>query len=123
MKATALVMALLALAGCGGASSGSGIPPQDPDLVSEGSELYAQNCAQCHGEDLRGTDQGPPFLSPIYEPGHHGDGSFLLAVQTGVRAHHWQFGDMAPVEGLTADDVEAIIAYVRETQRQKGFEP
>ena len=88
-----------------------------------GQRLFLNNCAQCHGEDLRGTDHGPSFLSPIYEPGHHGDGAFLLAVQNGVRAHHWQFGDMPPVEGLSADDVEAIVAYVRETQRTEGFEP
>jgi hypothetical protein len=30
---------------------------------------------------------------------------------------------MAPVEGLTLDDVTAIIAFVREQQRIEGFEP
>lgn len=123
MKATVLVLALVVAAGCGDAGSVREVSTQDPQLVEEGQVLYTQNCADCHGQDLRGTDQGPSFLSPIYEPGHHGDGAFLLAVQNGVRAHHWQFGDMPPVESITADEVEAIIAYVRETQRREGFEP
>lgn len=123
MKRTLFAVALAVLTACGGAGSGGDPPQQDTELVEEGRILYADNCAQCHGEDLRGTDHGPSFLSPIYEPGHHGDGAFLLAVQNGVRAHHWQFGDMPPVEGLSADDVEAIVAYVRETQRTEGFEP
>lgn len=122
MRRVALAAVVLALTGCG-ADSGPEISSHEPELKEEGRTLYAENCAQCHGEDLRGTDQGPSFLSPVYEPGHHSDGAFLLAVQTGVRAHHWEFGDMPPVEGLTQNDVEAIIAYVRETQREKGFEP
>jgi mono/diheme cytochrome c family protein len=123
MKVTILAVAVLTLAACGGTDSGAAIPPQPSELVERGQALYAENCAQCHGEDLRGTDRGPSFLSPIYEPGHHGDGAFLLAAQSGVRAHHWQFGDMPPVEGLTQTDIEAIIAHVRQIQRTEGFEP
>ncbi|NND85400.1 MAG: hypothetical protein HKN46_09655, partial [Acidimicrobiia bacterium] len=48
---------------------------------------------------------------------------FALAARNGVRAHHWTFGDMAPVEGLTDADLEAIVAFVREQQRVNGFEP
>ena len=29
---------------------------------------------------------------------------------------------MPPVEGLSADEVDAIIAYVREVQEREGFE-
>jgi hypothetical protein len=38
-------------------------------------------------------------------------------------AHHWNFGDMEPVEGLSDADVAAIVTFVRETQRIEGFEP
>ncbi len=102
-------------------------PPQqtddDPELVSEGSDLFAANCAQCHGPDLRGTNSGPSFFSEVYEPGHHGDGAFLVAVQSGSPQHHWSFGPMPPVQGLTSSDVEAIVAFVRQRQTQEGFEP
>jgi mono/diheme cytochrome c family protein len=110
------------LAAC--ASSGEAdIAPQDPELVAVGADLYAAHCAECHGSDLRGTEQGPSFLSQVYEPGHHGDGAFLVAIVAGVRPHHWDFGPMPPIEGLTPQDVEAIVAFVREQQRIQGFEP
>ncbi|HSJ83138.1 MAG TPA: cytochrome c [Acidimicrobiia bacterium] len=111
------------LAACGGASEEVDIPVQDPGLVATGEQLYAANCAECHGADLRGTDKGPSPLSEVYEPDHHADGAFLLAVQAGSRAHHWSFDDMPPIEGLSTEDVQAIVAFVREQQRIHGFEP
>jgi len=119
-------IALTAIAtGCASANgeSDTGIPPQDPALVTVGSDLYAAGCAPCHGQDLRGTDRGPSHLSTVYQPSHHADGSFLLAVKRGSPAHHWQFGDMPPIEGLTEEAVAAIVAFVRENQRLEGFEP
>lgn len=117
-----LLVVALAVSACGGAASD--VPETaDPALVIEGSELYQASCAECHGADLRGTDRGPSHLSEVYEPNHHGDAAFLLAVQRGVRAHHWNFGNMAPISGLTADDVAAIVAYVRAEQQNQGFEP
>ena len=120
--AVALTLSVL-LSACGGSGSDVDLATQVPDLVAAGADLYAANCAECHGTDLRGTDKGPSHLSEVYEPGHHGDGAFLLAVQRGARAHHWPFGDMPPIEGLSTDDVEAIVAFVREQQRIEGFEP
>ncbi|MEX0698967.1 MAG: cytochrome c [Acidimicrobiia bacterium] len=117
------VTATLILASCGNGAAETTIPVQDSDLVEAGSALYAANCAQCHGADLRGTNQGPSHLSQVYEPGHHGDGAFLVAVTAGVRPHHWNFGPMPPIEGLTPADIEAIIAFVRERQRVEGLEP
>lgn len=103
--------------------AGTGIPVQDPDLVAAGDDLYQAHCAECHGSDLRGTDTGPSHLSVVYEPNHHGDAAFVLAARNGVTQHHWPFGDMAPVPGLSDDDLDAIIAFVRENQRIFGFEP
>ena len=99
------------------------IPAQDPTLVAEGDVLYQASCAACHGSDLRGTDIGPSHLSVVYQPGHHSDAAFILAARNGVRSHHWQFGNMAPVEGLSDADLESIVAFVRESQRTSGFEP
>ena len=103
--------------------AGTGISPQDPELVAAGEILYQANCATCHGTDLRGTATGPSHLSIVYEPNHHGDIAFVLAAKNGVQAHHWSFGNMAPVPGLSDDDLAAIVAYVREIQRIEGFEP
>ncbi len=98
------------------------IAVQDPVLVSEGSDLFRASCGLCHGLDLRGTGVGPSLLSVVYQPGHHADTSFVLAALNGVSAHHWKFGDMAPVPGLSQEDLTRIIAFVRETQRIEGFE-
>ena len=122
-----VVVLVIAVVWFGGNSSntntGTGIPVQDADLVAAGEPVYQARCATCHGTDLRGTDIGPPHLSVVYEPNHHGDAAFVLAAQNGVRAHHWPFGDMAPVPGLSDEDLAAIVAYVRENQRINGFEP
>jgi hypothetical protein len=65
--------------------------------------------------------RGPSHLSKIYEPSHHSDESFRAAVRNGSRQHHWTFGDMPPVTGLSDGDVTAIIAFVRQQQRERGF--
>lgn len=100
------------------------VPQPSPGLMpnpGQGKALYARHCASCHGADLNGSDKGPPFLHRVYEPAHHGDASFQMAVRHGVRAHHWGFGDMAPVPGVSADDAAHIIAFVRGEQRKVGI--
>ncbi len=97
----------------------------DPEAATatDGAALYEQACASCHGSDLRGTDQGPSHLSQVYAPDHHPDASFRAAITQGSPAHHWQFGDMAPVAGLDDDEIDVIIAYIRDQQEMHGFEP
>lgn len=117
----AVIIALLAAA-CGNGGAGA-IENQDQAMIQAGSAAYAANCASCHGPNLRGTDKGPSLLSEVYEPNHHADIAFLLAAQRGVSAHHWRFGDMPAIETVSSDEIDTIVAYVRETQRVEGFEP
>ena len=87
-----------------------------------GKLAFDAKCAVCHGTNAAGQDGvAPPLVHKIYEPSHHGDASFLLAAKNGVRAHHWRFGNMPPVEGITDGDVKMIVAYVRELQRANGI--
>ena len=89
---------------------------------ASGEALFRDNCASCHGDNAAGREGiGPPLVHRIYEPGHHGDGAFLLAVRQGVRAHHWPFGNMPPVAGVGDKDVESITAYVRKLQTANGI--
>jgi mono/diheme cytochrome c family protein len=96
----------------------------DPGLVAEGAALYRASCAMCHGEDLQGTNHGPPLIHAIYAPDHHADEAFQRAVAFGVVPHHWGFGPMPPIPGLERDDVAKIVAFVRSEQIRAGiFEP
>ena len=89
-----------------------------PSEYEKGEDLFNKNCAKCHGEKGLGSKQGPPFIDKVYEPNHHGDLSFLLAVKNGVRAHHWRFGDMPKILGVAENEVKEIVEYVRWLQRQ-----
>lgn len=87
-----------------------------------GQRAFGAKCAACHSETLTGIEgAGPPLLHPFYVPGHHGDGAIHNAVRNGTPAHHWTFGDMPPVKGLTEADIAAIIGYVRTVQQANGI--
>tara|TARA_R110000868_G_scaffold399591_1_gene673456 strand:- start:8019 stop:8459 length:441 start_codon:yes stop_codon:yes gene_type:complete len=97
-----------------------------PDTLSPegmmGKRAFDAVCADCHGENAAGKmGFAPPLIHKIYEPSHHGDMAFQMAAANGVRAHHWNFGDMPPQPGLTRADVTSIIAYIREVQRANGI--
>ncbi|MEZ5870404.1 MAG: cytochrome c [Nitratireductor sp.] len=96
-----------------------------PALSAEeaaGKVKFAMLCSQCHGPNAGGSLQGPPLIHKIYEPSHHGDVAFLLAAQNGVRAHHWNFGDMPPVQGSNDEMVTEIVTFIRAVQRANGIE-
>lgn len=92
-----------------------------PADFKEGEMKFNSFCSPCHGTQGTGTAQGPPLVHKIYEPNHHADFAFQRAAAQGVKAHHWKFGDMPKIEGVTADDVTQIIAYIRWLQRQAGI--
>jgi mono/diheme cytochrome c family protein len=96
--------------------------PELSEAARAGAEAFGLRCAGCHGPDAGGTATGPTLIDRVYRPAHHADVSFQLAVRRGVAAHHWSFGNMAPVPGLNADELASIIRYVREIQRANGVE-
>jgi cytochrome c len=98
------------------------LPDGFSDQQHLGARAYDTFCAACHGANGQGQDGvAPALVHKIYEPGHHGDMAFLLAAQNGVRAHHWKFGNMPAVEGVTKADVLNIVAYIRALQRTNGI--
>jgi cytochrome c len=90
--------------------------------AQSGKRGFEAKCAACHGVNAAGQDGvAPPLVHKVYEPSHHGDESIQRAASLGVRAHHWPFGNMPAVEGLTRGDIKMIIAYIRELQRANGI--
>lgn len=105
----------------GGAMVEVTVPALSPEAQA-GAQRFTAACAACHGTAGAGNDMaGPPLIHKIYEPGHHGDAAFFYAALGGVRAHHWRFGDMPPVAGVTENDVALILSYIRELQRANGI--
>ena len=87
-----------------------------------GEKVFEAKCAACHGTAGAGnSEKGPPLIHKIYEPSHHGDMAFLVAAQSGVRSHHWDFGNMPPVEGITRGEVGMIVEYIRQVQQANGI--
>jgi mono/diheme cytochrome c family protein len=121
LAALIAVIALIGLAGACRSEAPQSSGETGTDL-ERGAVVYASSCASCHGADMRGTDDGPSHLSIVYEPNHHSDDSFRSAIAKGAPQHHWTFGDMEPVEGLSDADVAAVIDYVRAEQERQGFE-
>jgi mono/diheme cytochrome c family protein len=127
MRASSAAVLLL-LVGCGDGHRHPGggrieapATPTPPQLAT-GETAYVRHCAECHGERAVGTLRGPPLLHRVYEPSHHPDVAFHLAVTHGVRAHHWRFGDMPRIPNVPPGTVDAIVDYVRWLQREVGIE-
>jgi mono/diheme cytochrome c family protein len=119
----AVALAASPAAGCrGGGDDRLPPPPAIPGSLADGQRLFDANCATCHGAHARGTEQGPPLVHRTYEPGHHGDAAFHLAVRRGVVQHHWRFGDMPAQPQVGEAETARIIAYVRFLQRDAGIE-
>jgi len=89
--------------------------------AKEGEALFKANCQACHGPNAAGTKLGPPLIHDIYNPGHHSDEAFYLAAATGVRQHHWPYGDMPAQPQVSREDVTLIIRFVRELQEANGI--
>ena len=116
-----------------GASGASGARPASGEMVAvtlpqldgaarRGQQAFGAICAACHGPNAGGLEgKGPPLVHRLYVPGHHGDMAIRMAAQRGVQSHHWRFGNMPPIEGLTDADLTDIIAFIRAVQRANGL--
>lgn len=122
------VSLVLVMFGVVPACSQNGVEPQGTGTVAsapaelrEGEQKFNTYCSTCHGIGGVGTTQGPPFLHKVYEPNHHGDEAFRRAAANGVKAHHWQFGDMPKIDAVQSPDVDHIVKYIRWLQKQGGI--
>ena len=97
-------------------------PGPVPAALADGERVFDANCRACHGALGAGSQAGPPLVHKIYEPSHHSDAAFQLAVTRGVRAHHWSFGNMPPLPTVDSAEVARATAYVRWLQRQAGIQ-
>ncbi len=95
--------------------------PEFTTLAQAGQEAFQQNCSACHGATATGTDRGPSLIDTIYRPGVHSDMAIVLAPRNGVRSHHWRFGNMPRIDGVTEEQIRGIIQFIRELQKANGI--
>jgi ubiquinol-cytochrome c reductase cytochrome c subunit len=77
-----------------------------PQVIDQGSKLFAANCATCHGQQAQGTANGPSLI---------GVGSAAVDFQVGTGRMPMQANSaQAPVKPVqfTDEQVKALAAYV-----------
>lgn len=93
-----------------GAGCGADRPSNE---FERGRGVYEVNCAQCHGQDLAGTDRGPSLFAAISGPAQMTDDEFAYIVRNGVDNERWNSGPMPGNGAISDEQIEAIVAYVR----------
>lgn len=113
LPGTALLLAM-ALAGCGGGSSGAG----DGAAVSAGERAYQVNCMACHADDGSGHPPKQPALtgSPVV----NGEARAMARwVMLGERPPGWSpprnTMPMPHFAWMKDEDLAALLTYVRTT--------
>jgi mono/diheme cytochrome c family protein len=103
-------------------------PPLDPDLVTLGETVYAENCAECHGASLEGEpewkvqNEDGSFRAPPHNADghtwHHDDALLTEAIQQGgARFDGLNVGGTSNMpafaENLTDEEITAGLAYIK----------
>lgn len=82
--------------------------PDDPAVVSRGSDLYGIQCRSCHGPDLRGGEMGGPNLLRSSVVLSDQNGELLGPVIHGSRSDRGM-----PAITMTDEEVRAVGAFIR----------
>jgi mono/diheme cytochrome c family protein len=80
--------------------------PANAALVAQGYHLFFMNCAHCHGDDARGTDEGPDLTEL-----HKSDARIAFVVRNGIKGEMPRFGSK-----FNDEDVRKLAAFVRSVE-------
>lgn len=127
-----MVAVALVVSGCAGTAgpastvgdpAGTAPPPPslDAEMIRVGESLYLQECAACHGRDLRGApewkspnDDGsypPPPHDHSGHTWHHSDATLIDLILNGSGYEQTRMPEFAG--RLSEDEVRAIIEYLK----------
>ena len=84
----------------------SGCARSDKVSALRGHDLFLMNCAHCHGEDAKGTEEGPNLASR-----HRSNARIASVVNNGIKGQMPRFS-----EKLNHDDVQLLICFLRSVQ-------
>lgn len=110
--------------------------PVTPEQIAQGQDIYAANCASCHGAKLEGQpdwkrrlENGRMPAPPHDATGHtwhHADRQLFTITKLGVGAVVPGYESDMPAFGGTLSDAEivAALAYIKSTwpERQRDFQ-
>ena len=129
-----LAIAIVLTAGIANAEEQPVIPYLDPVAVASGAEIYSENCASCHGDDLQGEDDwqtvkddGMRAAPPHDETGHtwhHADALLFDLTKNGLTAIMARRGmdyssDMIGFgDALSDEEILAVLAFIKSTWPQ-----
>jgi cytochrome c oxidase cbb3-type subunit II len=100
-----------------------------PQAIARGKALYADNCAQCHGDAGEGIPGAIPSLVDdefLGVKGDPADGTYFAIITCGSAAKKAIGREGSPEGGMTAfggqlsdDDVWSVVAFIREQQKHQ----
>ena len=100
--------------------------PNDSGVVSKGKEIYAQNCASCHGKNLQGQvgwqnqldEDGhrlAPPLNGAAHTWHHSPEYLYRVIKYGFTSFDPNYeGKMLGNSGLSDEEVWELVSYMKE---------
>jgi mono/diheme cytochrome c family protein len=108
----------------------SPLPALNPGRIAQGSEVYARECATCHGANLEGdpnweTKLGdgsnpPPPLNDSGHASHHSDAGMLTILNYGVNYGKESF--MPGYKGILRDDEQmAVLEFIKSKWSEEEF--
>ncbi len=109
-------------------SGGNALVPDDPAVVAAGQQVYAAECASCHGADLEGQPDwrerradgrlpAPPHDASGHT-WHHPDAQLIALTKYGPAslAGGGYESDMPAYEGKLSDgEIVAVLSYIKST--------
>jgi mono/diheme cytochrome c family protein len=110
--------------------------PVDGEMIELGADLYAENCASCHGAKLEGQpdwrrrhDNGRMPAPPHDETGHtwhHADQQLFDITKNGLASVVPGYeSDMPVFDGILTDaEIAAILGYIKSTwpERERNYQ-
>jgi mono/diheme cytochrome c family protein len=105
------------------------LPTLSSDEIALGREVYADNCADCHGENLEGEtnwqqqNEDSSFRSPPHDASghtwHHGDRVLIESIVLGGARLPDNIGGFSNMpafdDTLTEGEISAVLTYIKST--------